>query len=102
MKPPQYERLEMLGEAIRKATERLNAPIDHVKVEAEYVHCWAGSKEVTLSCHYDQGGQLDDHGNIIVCVGTGWWRAEVVSNQNSNRPKLIKRAVANLVRRLTA
>jgi hypothetical protein len=98
MKAPHYERMALLGVAIRTATEELNAPIDRVEVLDKHIQCWAGSKVVTLSYDYAESGALDEHGNFIVHVGSGSWEVAVVRNPTPRRPTLIGRALAKLMK----
>ena len=101
MKAPKYERLELLWEAIRTATDELAAPIDRVEVLNEYIQCWARSKTVTFSYHFTQGGSLDEHGNFLPYVGSGSWSVQVVRDPIAKRPTLMQRVLAMLFKRRT-
>ena len=99
MKAPHYERRELLGVAIERATEELEAPIDRIEVTTGHVRCWAGSKTVTLSYDYGQGGVHDCHGVFTAHVGSGHWYVEVVSSSTPRHRGLIGSLVAKLLKK---
>lgn len=98
MRAPQHERQSLLGEAIHRATEELQEPIDRVEVLDKYVRCWAGSKMVTMLYHCSQPGYLDEHGDFRPYVGGGSWSVQVVPNPTPKRPTLIGRVLARLTK----
>ena len=95
---PHYERRRLLGVAIERATEELQAPIDRIEVAARRIRCRAGSKTVTLSYDYAQGGAQDSHGNFTVNVGSGEWCVEVVRSPASHLPARIGSALAKFLK----
>jgi hypothetical protein len=99
MKAPEYERRELLGAAIARATDELKAPIDRIEVTGGHIRCWAGSETVTLSYHYAQGGSFDSHGQFTAHVGSGEWQVEVVRDPASRRPAVIGRGLAKFLKR---
>ncbi len=97
MKAPQYERAEMLGVAIRRATDELSAPIDRIEVVGSRVNCWAGSRRVSLAYSYAQGGRMDPAGRFQPLPGSGSWDVVVVPRANPPR-NVIAKALARLLK----
>ena len=64
MKAPEHERLDLLFEVIRRASDELKAPIDRIEVVGyeKRVDCWAGSRQVSFAVAYAQGGQWEFEG----------------------------------------
>ena len=79
MKAPHHEREDLLCTAIHRATEELIAPIDRIEVTAKRVHCWAGSRQVSFSYAYAQGGRVDSDGRFQPSPGSGSWDLALVS-----------------------
>jgi hypothetical protein len=99
MRAPEHERMALLDVAIARATGELNAPIDRIEVTDTHVNCWAGSRKVTLSYQYAQGGQMDPVGRFAPTVGSGSWEVMVVDDPATRRRKGIGQALAKLLKR---
>ena len=100
MKAPHHERASLLGAAIERATDALQAPIDRVEVQDGRIVCAAGDRAITLSYQYAQGGELDPAtGRFTAFPGSGSWAVEIVDDRLSRHPEKIGLGLAKFLKR---
>ncbi len=82
MMEPKYERLRMLGEAMRAGAEHFSHPIDRLEVKGGKVIVSAGGERLVLSYHYNDN--YNAQGDVL--LGSGNWSVTPADDAPDHEP----------------